>query len=294
MRYQLFAFCVLSLAIPACRAAGPTSATSQPFDGITYTHEARANPPLHLHIVTVDLTRPDVELHVSPAGADPDCEGPWQTTLMPVSEIAKRDDLVVAVNGDFFMTKIGRSDGAIKVPYLVGEPARLCGIAMTDGAVWSERRGEPSLTVDDKGKVTINVLIRPSPNARQIISGSAMLVVGGKRVIDGDDKAPRTAAGIDADGKRLVLVVVDGRRPDYSAGLTMGELADEMIRMGCRWAINLDGGGSSTLVMRDEKAKEWHALNRPSDGHQVMDALSVERPVASAFGVRIKRPATQP
>jgi hypothetical protein len=65
-----------------------------------------------------------------------------------------------------------------------------------------------------------------------------------------------------------------------------------MIRQGCTEALNLDGGGSSTLVMRDETDGQAKVKNRPSDGHDVRIPLSIERPIACVLGIRIDRPAS--
>jgi len=78
-------------------------------------------------------------------------------------------------------------------------------------------------------------------------------------------------------------LVVDGRRPDQSAGLSMRGTADEMIRLGCASAINLDSGGSSTLVVRH--GEKWPVINTPSDGHDLPIPLCVERAVANALGI---------
>lgn len=88
---------------------------------------------------------------------------------------------------------------------------------------------------------------------------------------------PRTAVGIGRDGRRLVLVVVDGRRPGYSAGMTLPELARLMLEVGVRDAINLDGGGSSAMAVR-RVGGEIELVNRPSDA-------AGERPVANALGI---------
>jgi Phosphodiester glycosidase len=69
---------------------------------------------------------------------------------------------------------------------------------------------------------------------------------------------PRTLAGVRPDGT-LLLVTVDGRRPGWSAGMTLYEAARLMLSLGARDALNLDGGGSSTMTIRGE------AVNRPSD-----------------------------
>ncbi|MET9730743.1 phosphodiester glycosidase family protein [Streptomyces sp. NPDC006458] len=64
-------------------------------------------------------------------------------------------------------------------------------------------------------------------------------------------RAPRTAAGVTANG-RIVLLTVDGRRPGHSAGLTIAETAEVMRSLGAVNAINLDGGGSTAMVVNDE------------------------------------------
>jgi exopolysaccharide biosynthesis protein len=78
---------------------------------------------------------------------------------------------------------------------------------------------------------------------------------------------PRTAAGVKPDG-HVVLVVVDGRQW-RSIGMTLGELAQLMLDLGCRDAVNLDGGGSTTMWVRGE------IVNSPSGGNQ--------RPVGNAL-----------
>lgn len=70
---------------------------------------------------------------------------------------------------------------------------------------------------------------------------------------------PRTGVGVTAGGQ-ILLVVVDGRRGGWSIGMTLSEFAQEFMRLGAVHAMNLDGGGSSTMVVRGK------VMNRPSDG----------------------------
>jgi len=80
-----------------------------------------------------------------------------------------------------------------------------------------------------------------------------------------ETKHPRTAVGLKSDA--LLFVVVDGRQPGYSEGMTLFELAEFLRNAGCTDALNLDGGGSTTLWVRGA------VVNRPSDGR--------ERPIAN-------------
>lgn len=90
---------------------------------------------------------------------------------------------------------------------------------------------------------------------------------------------PRTAAGIARGGKRLVLVVVDGRQKPYSDGMSLRELANLMLALGARDAINLDGGGSSTFVIAGAVGSDsLRIANRPSDP-------AGERPVGNALAI---------
>ena len=276
----------LACAQPATQAATARAfPTTQPFPGITYRHEVREKPPLHMHVVTVDLTHPDVKLVVRPGGDDPDGAGPWQTILKPTSTIAAREKLDIAVNGDFF----GAKDRLPLVgSYFEGNWARVTGMAMSDGKLWAAKGGRSALVVDAAGRVTIGPLAAAPPEARQIVGGSSMVLVRGKVTIGADAPAPRTGVGIDPAGRKLVLLVVDGRRLSHSAGISQRQLGEELLKLGCSEGLNLDGGGSTTLVMRDREADQWQLLNRPSDGHDAPLPMSVERPVANVLGVIVE------
>ena len=106
------------------------------------------------------------------------------------------------------------------------------------------------------------------------LGGGPMLVDKGKIVAKDltGPRHPRTAVGFNET--HLVLAVVDGRQKGLSIGMRFHELADVMKRHGCKKAMNLDGGGSSTM---------WHAgrvVNSPSDRREraLSNALLVFAP----------------
>ncbi|MFG2222835.1 phosphodiester glycosidase family protein [Streptomyces sp. NPDC048644] len=93
--------------------------------------------------------------------------------------------------------------------------------------------------------------------------------------LDTATRAVRTGAGIGDGGRRLYLLSLDGTRGE--PGLTIAELADALGRLGARDGMDLDGGGSSTLVTRAPGSTDTVVRNHPSGG--------AERPVANAVGV---------
>lgn len=277
-----------------CPFASAQSArsTTRPFTGITFSQESRTNPPQHLYWVQADLTNPAIHLRLAPAGPISAAEKPWETTLLAVSKIARRDRLDIAVNGSFFSPKAGISLLGHQIAYFEGNPARACGWTISDGRLWSGypiAANYPSLVVAKNGALSIGTFSTPPLDVRQMISGCAMLLRDGKNVApEGTQAAPRTAVGLDSTGKTLTLFVVDGRRLDISAGMSMSETADEMYKLGCASAINLDSGGSSTLVMRH--GDQWPVVNQPSDSHNISAIVPAERPVANALGIVIDKP----
>ncbi len=285
---------IASADLPATQPANPPA--TQPVAGIVYREEISDKPLLHLHICTIDLTNPAIHIKVSHGGVDPKLSPPWETTLMPVSKMAERDGLVVAVNANFFGGKQTIPIMGKNVPYFTGNWARCCGYAMSDGKLFSENpisSDWPSMLVDAGGKIRFGQIKQMPADAKQIVSGSGMLVVNGRDVMpvipaSSPDATPypRTAVGIDKEGKTLILLVADGKQPDFSVGLSIRELAEEMVHLGAWQALNLDSGGSSTMVVRNGAGVPV-VVNRPSDGHDFPIRLSVERNVADALGVTV-------
>jgi exopolysaccharide biosynthesis protein len=112
------------------------------------------------------------------------------------------------------------------------------------------------------------------------IGGGSVMVKDGKAVtnftLNIAGQHPRTAAGITQDKKQLFLLTVDGRTSNFR-GLTQPELAEMLIELGAYDAINLDGGGSTTMVVRPVGSNALSVANTPSDG--------AERRVYNGIGV---------
>jgi hypothetical protein len=118
---------------------------------------------------------------------------------------------------------------------------------------------------------------KAKPGATVAVSGDRPLLLGGVQTVVNDRLMhPRTAVGIDVDGRKLLFLVIDGRSA-VSRGYTMVELATMMRALGAESALNFDGGGSSTLYSR-KVTGEMGVINEPSDGLR-------ERKVANGLGI---------
>ena len=259
-------------------------ATNSPFPGVVCYAERREDPPTHLFVAEVDLTDSNVHVRVSPGGPDPDGPGRWQTTLMTPTQVATREGFDLVVNGDFFDARGVRDAEGTNSRYRGDLWAAVNGPAVTDGKVWSTPTNpRPCLVVHKDRQVRIEMLANPTADDWEVVAGNTLLVQDGK-VVPHENKArhPRTAVGLKAGGTHLVLLVVDGRKPGVAVGMSYDELAAELLRLGCRQALNLDGGGSSVMAIRDGPGGTLRILNEPSDGH--------ERPVANVLGVELRAP----
>lgn len=107
------------------------------------------------------------------------------------------------------------------------------------------------------------------------VSGRQLLVIDGE-VQRGSDAnnippAPRTAVGFSRDGTTMFLLTADGRQPAFSDGLGLDELGQMMAELGAYNALNLDGGGSTTIVARTPGSRTALVENVPSDGRERND-----------------------
>jgi hypothetical protein len=128
-------------------------------------------------------------------------------------------------------------------------------------------------------KTDVRLSPRPGFTPEFIIGGGPRLVASGRPAAAADPgvyspgfadaRHPRTAVGVRLDG-RILLVTVDGRQPEKSVGMTIAELTALLLELGAVEAINMDGGGSSTMAVRGR------VVNSPSD-------LTGERPVGDAL-----------
>ncbi|SDY46838.1 phosphodiester glycosidase family protein [Tindallia californiensis] len=205
------------------------------------------------------------------------------------------------ITWNYHQTTIMDRNWGEKSPGASDEYPDLVEIVVKDGQVQEVRRGLPAVTIPENGYVLLasgqegNELyeaIKPSekltfhPQMIPSLEGIELAVGGGTPLVRNGQIAsftepvtgnhPRTAVGIDNSGSKLLMVTVDGRHTSYR-GVNGEVLARLMIEMGSFNALLMDGGGSTTMMVRSPGDAKAALANTPSDGGQrrIINALAV-------------------
>lgn len=233
-------------------AAPDTARSLRVSEGIQYRFLWIKEGPWAIHLLEIDLGRCELGLSVLRGVVSPS-EGPG---LARVSEMVERagPSVLAAVNGDFFTPEgwpLGTDISAGSVRRTRARPA----------LAWAPR-GDPWIGLAEVEEDTVHVgsavAVGAPPLELEVIGGFPELLDGGGPPADNEDVArslfattrhPRTAVAFDADERVLWMIVVDGRQGSYSSGMTLAELTEVLVALGADEAINLDGGGSSVMVI---------------------------------------------
>ena len=247
--------------------------------GVDYQRIVRLSPRLMvIHVLKINMKTNGLRVVITPPD-DPNSDQPLRART--TSQFLEEFDLDIAVNGDGFSPWWSR--GLADYYPHVGDPVAPRGDAASRGQVyWHAQEPFPTLYISSRNGLSFD-----APNKLyDAISGETRLVMGGSPVdgLTDPELHPRTAIGYSQNGKFLYIVVVDGRQPFYSDGATFVELADLLIEYGAYEGMNLDGGGSSTMVLEGEDGRPV-ILNSPIDNY----ILGRERPVANHLGIYLSK-----
>ncbi|SCG73784.1 phosphodiester glycosidase family protein [Micromonospora humi] len=186
-------------------------------------------------------------------------------------------------------------EGAARVVEVTLTGGRVAGVATTAGegpipagstVLLGREAGADALAALRPGDA-VDVSWRPRASdggdLRAAVGGGNVLVRDGvPQTVADQSLAPRTSVGFSADGRKMIMLTVDGRQVD-SRGVTQTEMGRMMVELGAANALNLDGGGSSTLLAREPGAAAVQVENSPSDGSErpVPNGLAVYAPKGS-------------
>lgn len=192
----------------------------------------------------------------------------YDSLLTETSLLAERHGALAAVNGSYFDMDNGNPICYLRINgEAVGEntPSKTDSVNRKyyQYATLALRHGRPRIVVPDSNRQWETTM--PDSN---IMTAGPLLLYRGSVVPQRNDRSfvtarhNRTALGIRKDGT-VVIVAVDGRFKKHAEGFSLPELAQVMLWLGCRDAINLDGGGSTTMYVQG--APSGGVVNYPSD-----------------------------
>ena len=263
----ILAVFVVALALQAIptQAYGVTG-YSKIYEGIEYATGYATSPRLmRAWAVRVNLKNPDVGIFATPGNGG----APYDTTLDGTDHFLGFYGCKVATNACHW-------DINTPAPYadVLGLLISMGGLVSNAGGIWP---GQLNFTsVKDAWFISSND--NPVGVSFGVETGPYILING---VVQPYAPAinPYTGYGITQDGKRLIMVCVDGRQPGWSDGCTYAELGQWLKDFGAWNGVHMDGGGSTCMVRADVGV-----VNRPSDGHVRQVAVSLG--VTSAPGNR--------
>ena len=283
MKHGIYLVAGVNACILAAQTAFAASVeVSYPFQGVERYHIQTSVPRLvDINLLKIDPTAAGIDFYVSPSNG----ALPGETTTQTTRSFVAQYGMQIGINADFYSFDPS-------APY-----TNLAGLAVSEGNAYSQFYANyPALNITADNQLSIVTAVPenqsfvppfnsgyvPSPSVRlyNAVAGNDYIVTNGVNTATwADGLNPRTAAGISTDGK-LLLMTVDGRNNGHSLGLTTSEVADVMIGYGAKFALNLDGGGSSTMVFADPTPR---VINIPVGVNNVPGS---ERSVGNNLGLR--------
>ena len=233
-------------------------------------------PNLQLLCLRVDLTDPSIKFFTTPHCTN-GCA--LETLSENTSRFLEQNGLQVAVNCGFYSP----SD-----PAAIGVPLELWGLAISEGTVVSPADNPAFVSVilfSSNNVPTFVPTNSPLPDLTGVytaIAGNHTLLTNGVNLMtpNPDDRDPRDAVGLSLDRRYLYLMTIDGRQTGWSDGTDFYTTGEWLKRFGATDGVNMDGGGSTTMVMANCDGGPKR-LNRPS----YVAAFGHERYVGHNFGI---------
>jgi hypothetical protein len=269
-------------AASACASAPARAAYPSPEAALLRYELVRLSVPrpLRVHVAVADMGSGFLELE-TPIVPPPRSLPLAEASLADPVSIARSARSLLLVNASGFQVE-GYDPGKHPLTYLPGMAVDIPGLAVHAGRPASpDNSAYAQLWTEASGRVRAGSG-KVGDAVAEAACGFSMLVEERVAVASTDPTiAARTAIGEDGEG-RLLFVVVEGGDGEGSAGVTLRELARIMLDLGSRWAINMDGGGSSIMVLGFDGAQR--AVSR---GEERLLGIEIpRRPIPNAVVIR--------
>ncbi|MDQ0465388.1 exopolysaccharide biosynthesis protein [Caulobacter ginsengisoli] len=239
------------------------------FQGVAFSTVTDPNNDFFGEVLTIDLTAPGVGFTASTGGGSQDTRSATTGQFLVASNTA------VAINANLFwpccqdLGNGGTSADTVLLGMVVAKGQQVSGQNIDPFEA-----GTALVTFGAGNQVAIQTpaVLTPLNGVVTAVAGTGIIVQQGQnnggaqnpRYADPFGSAARTMLGLSQDGDTLYLVTIDGKAGD-SGGLTVPQAASVMICLNAWTAVNLDGGGSSSMVQSDGQGG-YNVLNNPSDG----------------------------
>ncbi len=236
------------------------------------------------YVATVDVTRDDVTILVNynnnkaPVGSNIGMQSVMNQTAALVENYRNKTDEYGNKMYENFNAIVATNGAGYNITS--GVPA---GLVVMEGVEYYPVTAPGFFAILKDGSAMIGTKADYEANKERIKEGIAafgsVLIKNGKIDVTKNanytsSRASRTAIGITAEGK-VVMMVLDGGQLPRSAGGAMEEIAQIMLEAGCVEAVNLDGGGSSTYLSKPAGKDDIELVNVPSDGYDRSVATSL-------------------
>ena len=225
-------------------AAINSDTTYQVVDGVSATeikYISSTGLAMKAFVFEVDLSVPGVKIEVSTPNNAP-TYGMQKMTVQATYEDFAGHKVWAGINADFFNTTTGVPQGVL---HKEGIPIKS---SVTDdiNTFFAIKTDGKAVIGDQQKYNTLKNDLQEAVGGRVTLLKEGVLVPQASKVLE-----PRTCIGVNTDGSKVYMLVVDGRNFHYSNGMNYDDLAKFMKALGAYDAINLDGGGSSTFLIRN-------------------------------------------
>ena len=283
-------------ALAICASSSVLSAAElveHPFRGVTMISRTESVPrSLTIHVAIIDLTAPGIAFELTPP------RGALETVRQTTLDFLKQEHAQIAINAHYFLPFPSTNTGADLIGLAVSngtvysgceKPAQSYAIVDHAPAINIDRSNHAAIVHCDP-KFPDGKHIQENATLWNAVAGSAQIITNGVRTIPSyagpedpggllspggprnyskanswyDARQARTAIGLSRNKMTLYLFVVD--RAGGSTGMQVGEVADLLIRdYDVYNALNLDGGGSTSMAMENPVSHACELVNRSSD-----------------------------
>lgn len=225
--------------------------------------------PLIWHLVTIDLSDPELAIIAEPLSS----ETYGCTEAETTQDFARRTGALVAINATPFSVPDDK-------PFHATAERKLEGLFISDGVQFSDPKAQYGALgfTQEKRAFVMESQDFPLPEDAAFVFGGFWVILKDGEHYDSFKaiQDSRMAAGISADGMTLFLLCVEGERPVSSRGLTYYDCAEILLNAGAENAVQLDGGGSISLIIQENNMLSFPQMRKVANNFGIYVTIGID------------------